>query len=80
MTGERRAGGAGEVKAPLAPVEAGAAEGAAAAPLRLQVDAEIVEEGEARGRHLAAVGIEREKIPRDHRVGDADRERPARWS
>src|SRR5688572_18205791 len=37
MTGERRAGEAGEMIAPLAPVEAGPAEGAPAAPMRLQI-------------------------------------------
>ena len=51
MTGDRGAGRAGDVKAALAPVEAGAAEGAAAALLCLKVDAEH------RRRRLKPAGV-----------------------
>ncbi len=64
---QRGAGLAGDVEAPLAPVEAGAAEGALAAGLKR--DAVPGEEGEALRRHLAALVAERHAALRGERIG-----------
>ena len=72
MTGERRADRAADVIAALGPVEAWAAEGAAA---RLRDrDAELGEEGKTVRGELARLLVELKGAALDERVGDVHRE------
>src|ERR1051326_5174249 len=70
----RRADEAGDMIAPLAPVEARAAEDAPTAGLCRQVDAEIGEERPPGAGHFAAVLIEDDAPLGDEGVGDGDAE------
>src|SRR5262249_9779855 len=70
---DRGADPAGEVRAALAPVEAGAA-GHGPPRRRFDVDADPVEEGDAARGDDAAVALELDVPGGDHRVGDRDAE------
>src|SRR6266513_4075 len=71
---DRGADRAGKVRTPLAPVDAGAAECAAAAPRGGQIDAEFVEERFAALRHHAAIVGEFDVTMLLERVGQSHAE------
>src|SRR5262249_23560186 len=72
--GKRGADSAAEVRTPLGPVEAGAAEEAAACPRLRKIDAELAQERGARFGDRAALGSEQDVPARAELLGQPDAE------